>query len=92
MGLCECLILFLQLSEQPHILDGDDGLVGEGLEEADLLLAERAYVCSTKLYRPDRRPLPQQRNAELSSVTYLPSHGTSFGKLLVGLNIGRVNG
>ena len=27
----------LQLLEQPHVLDRDDGLVGEGLEERDLL-------------------------------------------------------
>ena len=29
----------LQLGEQPHVLDGDDGLVGEGLEQLDLLVA-----------------------------------------------------
>ena len=27
-----------QLLEQPHVLDGDDGLVGEGLEQRDLLV------------------------------------------------------
>src|SRR5437870_13824840 len=29
-----------QLLEQPHILDSDDGLVGEGLEQLDLLIRE----------------------------------------------------
>ena len=32
----------LQLREQAHVLDRDDGLVGEGLEERDLLLGEEA--------------------------------------------------
>ena len=31
-----------QLREQPHVLDGDDRLVGERLEEGDLLVRERA--------------------------------------------------
>ena len=30
----------LELLEQPHVLDGDDGLIGEGLEERDLGLRE----------------------------------------------------
>src|SRR5215470_7687682 len=35
--LLECLLRFLK---QPHILDGDDGLVGEGLEQPYLLVRE----------------------------------------------------
>ena len=31
----------LELLEQPDVLDGDDGLVGEGLEQLDLLVRER---------------------------------------------------
>ena len=30
----------LQLGEQPHVFDGDDGLVGEGLEQLDLLVGK----------------------------------------------------
>jgi hypothetical protein len=37
----EGAVLFLELSEQPHVLDGDHGLVGEGLHERDLLVGER---------------------------------------------------
>ena len=29
-----------ELGEQPHVLDGDDGLVGEGLQQLDLLVGE----------------------------------------------------
>ena len=32
--------LGLNLVEQPRILDGDDGLVGEGLEQLDVMLGE----------------------------------------------------
>jgi hypothetical protein len=37
VGLRECLVLLLQFREQPHILNGDDRLIREGLEERDLL-------------------------------------------------------
>ncbi len=41
-GLGEVAITGLQLREEAHVLDGDDGLVGEGLEEGDLGAGERA--------------------------------------------------
>ena len=39
---CRRLLLqrLLRLIEQPHILDGDDGLVGKGLEEQYLAIGE----------------------------------------------------
>src|SRR5215468_452402 len=42
MGLCECPVLRLQLGEQPHILDGNHGLVGEGLQKLDLAIGKSA--------------------------------------------------
>src|SRR5439155_14007283 len=36
----EVAIARLELLEEAHVLDGDDGLVGEGLEEVDLALGE----------------------------------------------------
>ena len=41
MGLCERTVLLLEFRKEPHVLDGDDRLVGEGLEERDLLRRER---------------------------------------------------
>src|SRR5262249_15643996 len=41
------VILLLHLLEQPRVLDGDDGLIGEGLEEFDLSVGERAYLCAS---------------------------------------------
>jgi len=36
VSVCEGAVLFLELGEQAHVLDGDDGLVGKGLEQANL--------------------------------------------------------
>ena len=33
----------LHLLEQPRVLDGDHGLVGEGLEQIDLPISEQSY-------------------------------------------------
>ena len=44
---------FAQLVEQPRVLDGDDGLGGEGFEQLDLLVRKWAYIHSSDQYRPD---------------------------------------
>ena len=36
---CQFAGSLLQFFEQPHVLDGDDRLIGEGLEQSDLLVA-----------------------------------------------------
>src|SRR5262245_37107378 len=41
VSLREGLVLLLQFREQPHVLDGDYGLVGEGRQQGDLSLGER---------------------------------------------------
>jgi hypothetical protein len=38
VGLRERLVPLLQLAQQAGVLDGDDGLVGKGLEQRDLLV------------------------------------------------------
>ena len=40
-GLGEVAVARLELLEQADVLDGDDGLVGEGLEQGDLAVRER---------------------------------------------------
>ena len=51
--------------EQPHVLDGDDGLVGEGLEQLDLRVGEEARPRSgaTKI-TPIDPPLAEHGHAE----------------------------
>src|SRR5712691_10403909 len=39
----EVAVTSLQLVEEPHVLDGDHGLVCEGLEELDLAFRERPF-------------------------------------------------
>ena len=41
-----CSKRFLEFLEQPDVLDGDDGLVGEGFEQLDLLFREWANLGS----------------------------------------------
>jgi hypothetical protein len=43
----------LQLLEQSDVLDGDDGLVGEGLKKGDLAIAEQSCLgaADARLYR-----------------------------------------
>src|SRR5262249_22597968 len=45
MGVGDRAVLGFQLLEQAHILDGDDGLVGEGLEETNLAIREWTWCC-----------------------------------------------
>src|SRR5262249_32959425 len=61
-GYAELATACLHLVEQAHILNGDDCLVGEGLEQCDLRLGELA--CLGPLYddRPDGEGLPQHGN------------------------------
>ena len=40
----EILVAFLQFLEQPNVLDGDDGLIGESLQELSLRRGERAHL------------------------------------------------
>ena len=62
MGLRERPVLLLQFREQAHVLDGDDGLVGERLEERDLLLSRMAGA------RPPRRGSPRSASSRGASA------------------------
>ena len=58
----------LHLVEQPHVLDRDHRLVGEGLDQLDLLVGERLRHRSCHDDHADEISLPQQRHAERCSV------------------------
>ena len=57
----------LQFLEQPHVLDGDDGLVGEGLQQSDLFVRERSDFGAANYDRPDRNTFTQQRRRQAQS-------------------------
>src|SRR5262249_61172643 len=48
-GLGQVAVAGLQLLEQTHVLDGDDSLIGEGLEQRDLLVGEWVDFGQAKL-------------------------------------------
>jgi hypothetical protein len=54
----ECLILLLQFVEQPDVLDGDDGLVREGLEQRQLPVGKGSYVTARAGDSADRLAVP----------------------------------
>src|SRR5262245_36341258 len=70
MGLGQRTLLLLQLLEQPHVLDGNDGLVGERLEQRDLLIRELPYLLPAKEERSDRHAFPEKRYSEAGSMPH----------------------
>jgi hypothetical protein len=72
----------LQLLEQPHILDGDDGLVGEGLEQGDLAVREEPGLDAPEADRANRDTFAHQRDAELRPCAMLPRELAPPGKLV----------
>ena len=51
-----------ELIEKPHVLDGNDRLVGEGLQQLDLRRGEGAYFGATCDPVPNKFPLLTKRN------------------------------
>ena len=49
-------IALFQFLEQPHVLDGDDRLVGEGFEQLDLRRGEGTHLGATRDQRPMSSP------------------------------------
>src|SRR5215470_18314397 len=64
MGRREGAILLLELREQPYILDRDDGLVGEGLEQRDLLVSEGMDFGPADYDHADRYSFTQKRRRQ----------------------------
>ena len=54
----------LELGEQAHVLDGDDGLVGEGPQQLDLLLGKRARHVAVHGDGADRLAFAQHRDGQ----------------------------
>src|SRR5262249_49368586 len=54
----------LEFLEQTHVLDGDDGLVGEGLQQLDLLVGERSHLAAPHADGADGGALTEDRDRE----------------------------
>src|SRR4030095_15491056 len=57
----------LELLEQPDVLDRDHGLVGEGLQQRNLLLGERAHLRAANGDGADRAAVADERYGELGA-------------------------
>src|SRR5262249_15730756 len=80
----------LPLLEQPHVLDRDHRLIGEGGSKLDLLVGEGLDSSALENDHTDRRSFPYQRNAENGADTgeTCPLQESEFG---IGLNIRDMN-
>src|SRR5262249_48455670 len=56
----------LQLPEQRQVLDGDEGWVGEGLQQRDLVIGEPARLTAGNTDRPDGLVVAQHRHDDLA--------------------------
>ena len=58
----------LHVVEQPHVLDRDHGLVGEGGDQLDLFLGERTNRTARQYEHPDEIAFAQERHAEHGAI------------------------
>src|SRR5262245_22501970 len=92
--LAEIRIAFLQFLEQSHVLDGNYGLVGKGLEKRDLLVCKWANFSTTNHNGPNRNILSKQRRSKNSPSTSASLEFLRLWKLSIklGRHIMNVNG
>ena len=55
---------FLGLVEQPHVLDRDHGLVGEGFSERNFAVSEHCRMFADQCQQPDAFLVSQQRHEQ----------------------------
>ena len=58
-GLAQFRVAFLDFFEQPHVLDSDDGLIGKGFEESDLLFRKRTNFRAANVDHANRNTFAQ---------------------------------
>ena len=64
-GLAQFRVALLQFLEQPHVLDGDHGLVGEGFEQASICLSENGRTSVRRMViAPIGSSFAEQRHGE----------------------------
>jgi hypothetical protein len=71
-----------QFIKQPRVLNGDDGLIGEGPEKRNLLIRKRINFGSSKRDCSDRHSLTQEWNASCRPMSKPSCESTSFGEFL----------
>src|SRR4029077_19428568 len=61
-GLAQLCVALFELFKQTDVFDGDDGLVGEGFQQFDLLVRERPNFHPPNCDNTDRDAFPKQRD------------------------------
>ena len=72
----------LHLVEQAHIADRDHRLIGEGLQQRDLLFAEGMHLDAAHDDRADTLALARQRHREDGAVAHAPRELPAVGEFL----------
>src|SRR6266508_2470508 len=80
----------LHFVKQPHVLDRDHRLVGEGGNQLDLLVGKWPYGTTNQHVHANRDAFAQQRNAQNGARTK-PPYGCSHGKFRVGEHVRDMN-
>src|SRR5215467_15745872 len=68
-GFCQLALARLLSLKQPRVLDGDHCLVGEGLEQIDLSVGERADLGASDDNHADGLTCTNQRDGQYSAVS-----------------------
>src|SRR5260370_26363375 len=79
----------MHLVEQPHVLDGDDRLIGEGRYQLDLLVCEWPRLGARQGQNADRDALAQHRNTKNSTISVESSR--LEGVFWINLYVGNMN-
>ncbi len=91
-GLGQLAVPSPQLLEQPHVLDGDDRLVGEGLEQRDLLVCERDRLAPRRHDHPDGLSVTNHRHDEQASdAQHLHARPLRLGERRLGIRIREIH-
>src|SRR3954469_20837802 len=81
-GLGEIKRLRLHFLEQADIADGNDSLIGKGLQQGDLLVGERVCLEASQRNRSNAFTLAQQWNAKNRAVALLGKRLPSLRELI----------
>ncbi len=83
----------LQLLEQADVLDGNDRLVGKGLQKGDLALREELRLGAAEVNRADADPFAQQGNDKDRAEAKVPRVLTALWEFVdFGLHVSDVDG
>ncbi len=69
----------LQFLQQPHILDRDDSLVGEGFKQLDLRRGEGAHLDPTRSKRSNKFSLQTKGRGQVGAPRSLAQHPKELG-------------